>query len=173
MANDTALAGDTVLAGNPVLAGDTVQAGNPVPADDGHAPGTDHNGLTVLSREESLRLLATAHIGRVGLSAAALPVVLPVNFAVDGDEIAIRTAPGTKLDAALRNAVVAFEVDDFDPIYHTGWSVMVTGMARQLTSPEELRRAQALPLRAWAPGVHDSFIAIPAQLVSGRRIAAP
>jgi uncharacterized protein len=109
----------------------------------------------------------------VGLSSAALPVVLPVNFALDGEEIVIRTGAGTKLDAALRNAVVAFEVDEIDPVYHSGWSVMVTGMARELRAPGEIERARALPLRPWAPGVRDAFIAIPAQLVSGRRISAP
>ena len=140
--------------------------------DDGFLVGVDHNGLTVLSREECLRLLATAHIGRVGLSAAALPVVLPVNFAFDGTDVVIRTAAGTKLDAALRNAVVAFEVDEIDPVYHAGWSVMVTGMARELRTPDELERARALPLRPWAPGARDSYIAIPVQLVSGRRITA-
>jgi uncharacterized protein len=130
----------------------------------------DHNGLEVLPREECLRLLRTATIGRVGLSSQALPLVLPVNFALDGDDIVVRTAAGTKLDAALRNAVVAFEVDEIDPLYHTGWSVLVTGMARALRSDDELERARRLPLRPWAPGSRAGYIAIPTQLVSGRRI---
>jgi uncharacterized protein len=138
---------------------------------DGHtAGGVDHVGLAVLSREECLRLVGTARIGRVGMTSAALPLVLPVNFALDGEEIVIRTAAGTKLDAALRNAVVAFEVDEIDPLYHSGWSVMVTGMAREMRSEEDLARARSLPLRPWAPGTRDAYIAIPVQLISGRRI---
>jgi nitroimidazol reductase NimA-like FMN-containing flavoprotein (pyridoxamine 5'-phosphate oxidase superfamily) len=59
---------------------------------------------------------------------------------------------GTKLDSAANNAVVAFEVDEIDPVAHTGWSVMVTGMARELTDPGELAAAQTPPLARWGPG---------------------
>jgi nitroimidazol reductase NimA-like FMN-containing flavoprotein (pyridoxamine 5'-phosphate oxidase superfamily) len=74
----------------------------------------DRNGLEVLSREECLRLLGTAVLGRVAVSTAALPTILPVNFRFDGRQVLIRTGRGTKLDAATRNAVVAFEVDEVD-----------------------------------------------------------
>ncbi len=39
----------------------------------------DRNGLEVLEREECLRLLAGATIGRLGITIGTLPVVLPVN----------------------------------------------------------------------------------------------
>ena len=52
-------------------------------------------------------------------------MVVPVNYAVLDGDIVIRTGSGTKLDAALTGAVVAFEIDSVDPIYHEGWSVMV------------------------------------------------
>jgi nitroimidazol reductase NimA-like FMN-containing flavoprotein (pyridoxamine 5'-phosphate oxidase superfamily) len=41
--------------------------------------------------------------------------VLPVNFCLDAERIVLRTGEGTKLDAASRNAVVSFEVDEIDP----------------------------------------------------------
>lgn len=130
----------------------------------------DRNGLEVLGRDACLRLLATATLGRVGISSGALPSVLPVNFRFDGRQIPIRTGVGTKLDAAVDNAVVAFEVDEIDPVEHTGWSVMVTGVARELTDPGELAAAQVPPLARWAPGDEDRVIAISTELVSGRRI---
>jgi nitroimidazol reductase NimA-like FMN-containing flavoprotein (pyridoxamine 5'-phosphate oxidase superfamily) len=130
----------------------------------------DRNGLEVLGRDACLRLLATATLGRVGISSGALPSVLPVNFRFDGRQILIRTGVGTKLDAAVDNAVVAFEVDEIDPVEHTGWSVMVTGVARELTDPGELAAAQVPPLARWAPGGEDRVIAISTELVSGRRI---
>jgi uncharacterized protein len=132
----------------------------------------DRNGLEVLSRDACLRLLATATLGRVGLSIDALPRVLPVNFRFDGRQILIRTGMGTKLNAAANNAVVAFEVDEIDPVAHTGWSVMVTGMARELTDPGELAAAQTPPLARWAPGDDHRVIAISTELLSGRRIVA-
>ena len=130
----------------------------------------DRNGLEVLSRDACLRLLATATLGRVGVSSGALPSVLPVNFRFDGRQILIRTGVGTKLDAAVQNAVVAFEVDEIDPVAHTGWSVLVTGVARELTDSGELTRAQVPPLARWAPGGEDRVVAISTELVSGRRI---
>jgi nitroimidazol reductase NimA-like FMN-containing flavoprotein (pyridoxamine 5'-phosphate oxidase superfamily) len=130
----------------------------------------DRNGLEVLSRDACLRLLATATLGRVGVSSGALPSVLPVNFRFDGRQILIRTGMGTKLDAAVQNAVVAFEVDEIDPVAHTGWSVLVTGVARELTGPGELAEADVPPLALWAPEGEDRVIAISTELVSGRRI---
>ncbi|MCU1461116.1 MAG: hypothetical protein JWO37_1191 [Acidimicrobiales bacterium] len=132
----------------------------------------DRNGLEVLGRDECLRLLAFATLGRIGFTSGALPTVLPINFHLDGDRILVRTGRGSKLDAALRNAVVAFEVDDFDPIYHSGWSVAVTGIATEITDPTELDQARQQPVARWAPGDEDAVIAITTELVSGRRIIA-
>jgi nitroimidazol reductase NimA-like FMN-containing flavoprotein (pyridoxamine 5'-phosphate oxidase superfamily) len=133
----------------------------------------DRNGLEVLGRAEALRLLASKAIGRIGVHVGALPVVLPVNFVVTDDEIVIRTTTGTKLAAATQHAVVAFEVDDFDGLAHSGWSVVVTGVARPITAPDDLARARSLPLTSWANGETDHYIAISTELVSGRRILPP
>lgn len=129
----------------------------------------DRNGLEVLRREESLRLLATAVLGRVALSTGALPTVLPVNFRFDGRRILFRTGAGTKLDAATDRTVVAFEVDEIDAEAETGWSVVVTGVAAEVTDPAEVAAARALPLVRWAGGA-DRVVAISPDLVSGRRI---
>lgn len=131
----------------------------------------DRNGLEVLERDECLRLLGTATLGRIGVSSGALPTVLPVNFRFDGRRILFRTGVGTKLDAATQNAVVAFEVDEIDAIAHTGWSVVVRGVARELADPDELLEAQRPPLARWAPGEEDHrVVAISPEIVSGRRI---
>jgi uncharacterized protein len=79
---------------------------------------------------------------------------------------------GTKFDAAANNAVVAFEVDEIDPVAHIGWSVMVTGMARELTDPGELAATQTPPLARGTPGDDHRVIAISTELLSGRRIVA-
>ena len=77
---------------------------------------------------------------------------------------------GTKLSAAASHAVVAVEADHYDPFSHTGWSVLVQGESRILESPFELEWASALPLRPWARPEADCFIAVPADLVTGRRL---
>jgi uncharacterized protein len=130
----------------------------------------DRNGLEVLDREECLRLLDRATLGRVGVTAAALPSVLPVNFRLAGDRIVFRTGAGTKLAAATRNAVVAFEVDDIDPVQHTGWSVIVTGVARPVVDPEDLARLNGLGIARWAAGDDGHVVEVSLEIVSGRRI---
>src|SRR5437868_8294177 len=110
--------------------------GTLVPARAVWGPGTlggmtlDSAGLQVLSPEECLLLLGSARIGRIVYTDRALPAVLPVAFCLDGTDIVIRTAAGSTLAAATRNAVVAFEADDFDPDMRSGWSVTAVGHAR-------------------------------------------
>jgi uncharacterized protein len=132
---------------------------------------TDRNGLEILDRAECLRLLAGEALGRIAVSIGALPVILPVNFLLDGERILIRTGDGTKLDAATRDAVVAFEVDHIDPFGHNGWSVCVTGRAGELRDERDLMRAQRLPLPHWAANDVHHFVAVSLDLVSGRRLS--
>jgi aminoglycoside phosphotransferase family enzyme/predicted kinase len=131
----------------------------------------DRSGFEVLDREECLRLLRTARCGRVALHAGALPVVLPVGFRVDGDHLLIRTGRTTQLGEATRDAVVALEVDDLDPATCSGWSVLVTGVATEITDPGEVERARGLLDHAWGGPAADRFVRITIQLVSGRRRA--
>lgn len=124
----------------------------------------------VLSRTECLDLLATTSVGRVGTTSGALPVVLPVNFALSGETIVFRTVPGTKLDAAVAGAVVAFECDGYDDKGQNGWSVMLQGMATEVTEPSRLESFRNLPLEAWAlDGAAHHYVTIDSTLVTGRR----
>jgi nitroimidazol reductase NimA-like FMN-containing flavoprotein (pyridoxamine 5'-phosphate oxidase superfamily) len=130
---------------------------------------TDRNGLEILDRRECMRLLCTQAIGRVAITSGALPTVLPVNFRVVDGKIVFRTGHGTKLAAATRNTVVAFEVDHVDRIWHDGWSVVVTGVARPVTDPDELAEMSAELIPRWVAGESET-VAISADIVSGRRI---
>ncbi|KAB8189202.1 pyridoxamine 5'-phosphate oxidase family protein [Nonomuraea phyllanthi] len=132
----------------------------------------DSSGLQVLSREECLRLMASVPIGRIVFTDRALPAVQPVNFCLDGESIVIRTTIGSKLAAATRRAVVAFEVDEFAPELRAGWSVTAVGRARAVEDAGEMARLAALPLLPWAPGSRDHYIVVEAEQVSGRRITA-
>jgi nitroimidazol reductase NimA-like FMN-containing flavoprotein (pyridoxamine 5'-phosphate oxidase superfamily) len=127
------------------------------------------DGLELLSEAECLVLAAHRPVGRVAVCIGALPAVFPVNHCMVGRDVVFRTAVGTKLDAALRGAVVAFEVDDFDAEGHLGWSVMIVGVASELDA-DELARLEPLPVRAWAHGDRTHVVRIRAEFLSGRRI---
>lgn len=128
----------------------------------------DRNGLEVLGRAECLALLGTVPLGRLALSVSALPVVLPVGFTVDGDRLLVRTTRGSKLDAALAGAVVAFEADHYDEVTGDAWSVLVRGASSVLAhGPGDADRL--LAASAWVPATADRWVAIPMDLVTGRR----
>lgn len=131
----------------------------------------DRHGLELLTRVECLGLLASRGLGRVSVSMGALPVILPVAYRVAGEAVIIRTTPGTRLDAALANQVVAFEVDDLDEVSGDGWSVLVTGIAEEIAD-DEVAWAQTLGLQAWTEGGGTRFVRIRCLQISGRRVRA-
>jgi nitroimidazol reductase NimA-like FMN-containing flavoprotein (pyridoxamine 5'-phosphate oxidase superfamily) len=122
------------------------------------------------SREECLALVASVPIGRVVYTDQALPAIAPMNFVLDGDEVVVHIGAGSTLAAAIRDAVVAFQVDDFDSDTTTGWSVTITGRARLVDGGEEATRLSRLPLRPWVPTKNGEFIRIPARHVGGHRL---
>jgi len=136
----------------------------------------DDNGLEVIERDECLRILRTVSVARVAVTSDALPVVVPVNITVAtldpsrGPEVVMRSVEGTKLSAALRNAVIAVEADAIDPLSHAGWSVLVRGATRVIADADEHARALQLPLRPWASPDADCFIAVGTDVVTGRRV---
>lgn len=130
----------------------------------------DRSGLEILDREECLRLLATATLGRVGITNGALPAIVPINFRLVGDRIVFRTGIGTKLDLATRNAVVAFETDQMAPVPDAGWSVAVTDVTREVIDPEELAELSKADIPRWSEWGEDRFVVLPTDRVSGRRI---
>jgi uncharacterized protein len=130
----------------------------------------DSAGLQVLSREECLALLASVPVGRIVFTDRALPAVQPVNFVLDGDYVVIRTTAGSRLASAARNAVVAFEADEFDAHMRKGWSVTMVGHARAVQDLAEIERLALLPLIPWAPGGGQEFIVMYPQQISGRRL---
>jgi nitroimidazol reductase NimA-like FMN-containing flavoprotein (pyridoxamine 5'-phosphate oxidase superfamily) len=129
----------------------------------------DRNGMAVLDRAECLRRLGPGGVGRVAVTVGALPAIFPVNFAMLDDDVVFTTTGGTKLAAAARAAVVAFEVDAFDVASRRGWSVMVVGPSEQITDIVALARASRLPLARWTGGEQaEAFVRIRAEIVSGR-----
>lgn len=130
----------------------------------------DRNGLEVLARDECLRLLGSRTFGRIALTVRALPTVLPINFRLVGERIVFRTGTGSKLEAATCGNVVAFEVDEVDPMDHGGWSVVVTGTATEVTDPEELEVLRQAAIPRWASSADGRFVQIPTSMLSGRRV---
>ena len=126
--------------------------------------------LCSLSPEECYELMATGLIGRVVFSTADGPVAFPVNYAMAGQVVVLRTGADTELAARL-DCPVGFEVDHLDEAQGLGWSVLVTGRAARVTSEQQVRRLEArTSLRPWAGGARDVYVQISPYRITGRRI---
>lgn len=95
--------------------------------------------------------------------------VVPVNFVlVDGD-VVFRCAPGAKLSAIRAGRPVAFEVDDFEPATRTGWSVLISGAAHEITDASEAA-ALTVSLAPWEQGEHPHVVRLQSETVTGRQL---
>jgi hypothetical protein len=126
-------------------------------------------GLEELDRDECLRLAQGCAIGRFVVVLDGHPLVFPVNFTLDGSAVVLRTDAGTKLHAA-HESEVAFECDHTDRMYHTGWSVILTGHAEEVRDPAEIARLDRLPLGPWCAGPKPVWLRLRPHTITGRRI---
>jgi hypothetical protein len=129
-------------------------------------------GVIDMDRAESLRLIARAPYGRVVFTRDALPAIRPVCHLVEDDRIIVRTRITSRLTGTVRaedRVVVAYEADDIDPATHTGWAVVVTGLAQTITDPVRIARYERL-LRPWMDRTLDAVIAIEPSMVNGIRL---
>lgn len=126
--------------------------------------------LEELTEDQCWRLLARKSVGRLAVSIENRPDVFPVNYRLDAETLIVRTAPGLKLAAATLGRGVAFEVDSFDELNHTGWSIVVRGSATEIEELDELLEADRMLLEPWARGHKNRYVRITPEQVTGRRI---
>lgn len=129
--------------------------------------------IAVIGRDECLDLLAGEVIGRLATVTFGAPHVVPVNYVLDGESIVFRTDPGTKHTQGPRGRA-SFEIDSFDRVTRTGWSVVVGGRLEEVTPFDgaELERLRALPVDPWADGEKAHWMRLVSDRITGRRIVA-
>ena len=126
--------------------------------------------LLELGPEECRDRLGSRGVGRVVQSTPRGPEALPVNYAVVSGAIVYRTVQGSAPDPAPGEQV-AFEVDQVDDALSQGWSVLVSGTARHVTEPEEVRRlTEQAHIQPWPGGDRDLWVRIEPERFTGRRI---
>jgi hypothetical protein len=135
-----------------------------------HVSGGKADVLEVLNEQQCLELMHSASLGRIAFQAGADVEILPVNYAWDGSIVIFRTGAGTRLERVPRGRA-SFEVDGWDADELTGWSVVLKGVAREITTGNDpfskaLRGRSVKPL---APGPRDVWIAIYPAEITGRR----
>jgi uncharacterized protein len=131
----------------------------------------DAPDIETLSASQCWEICRDADFGRLAVIVGDHPELFPINYVVDHGTVVFRTAPGTKLDAALAGAPVAFEVDGFDPSSAKAWSVVIKGGIERMASIEDVLASVLLPLFPWQSGEKNNFVRIVPAEISGRRFA--
>ena len=138
--------------------------------------------VIALTDAECRWLLAANVVGRVGFDAGAGPRIHPVNYAMDGDAVVLRTAEGAEVvgladrgDPGDRRSddgpMVAFEVDHVDYDRHQGWSVLAVGPLSRVDDAADLERvARAWSPRPWAAGDREVVLRVVVERLTGRRL---
>ncbi|MBY5161967.1 pyridoxamine 5'-phosphate oxidase family protein [Salsipaludibacter albus] len=130
----------------------------------------DDGNLVELDVDTCLGLLAGHEVGRLALNDDPGPLVMPVNYVVDGGTVAFRTTWGSKLDAAEQHRPASFQVDHLDVGRRIGWSVLVRGRLREVTDPDEIDLLDGLSLQPWAGGDKAHWVRVMAAAITGRWI---
>ena len=117
-----------------------------------------------LAADRCRALLGGAVAGHLALSQGALPLVLPVTCAVDGEYLLVRAGVGLLGRAPFQPGIVAFQTaaGNFD---HSGrWEVMVQGRAEVLEGPTGPIMPPGIPL---VPDEFTTVLRVSMELVTG------
>ena len=134
---------------------------------------------------ETHALLRRQHFGHLGCAREGQPYVVPMNYAYDGTDLYFFTTEGMKTRFIDSNPQVCLQVEEVTDSTH--WrSVMVTGLATQLTKSEDMQRAMKLiternpsltpaisatSLDAWGRAVDIALYRITPEIIDGRQTA--
>lgn len=142
------------------------------PSHDGDGQARRAQGMAAirqLDADECISLLSQHEMGRVAFVSDDVPVILPVNYVLDGNSIVsepiqVRSWRRSPCAAWHSRSTVGGDSD--------AWSVLAQGFAREITDALGTRydvlRSLAIPVQV--PGDKEYWIAIDIRELSGRRI---
>lgn len=131
----------------------------------------DHRGSEVLTMAECLRLVAIeaagGGVGRLGVPGDDAPIVVPVNFSLSDHQVLVRMGEGSLWHRA-KGQLIAFEIDHIDLESSMSWSVLIRGLATQLSDPAVALQRPPHPL---VPDPGSFILTIRPDVVTGRRFS--
>jgi uncharacterized protein len=127
--------------------------------------------LEVLDRATCLALISSLDVGRLAWAEEDRVMVFPLNFALDGDDIIFRTPSRSLCDAVASGTCLTFQADDVEPALRSGWTVVASGPASEVTDPVERERLSRL-VSPWRRMDDLHVIRLTISWVTGRRLPA-
>jgi len=127
--------------------------------------------LEELSYRDCVECLREHCVGRIAVVIDDAPIVLPVNYrlveTIGLTLVALRTRPGNVIERG--GLMVAFEIDELDPVHHEGWSVLVRGTLHHVDTDaaDFMTRFDSEP---WLTDERDAWLVIQPFAITGRRL---
>lgn len=125
--------------------------------------------IHTLSEQRCYELLMATTVGRIGFTRDGVVEIIPLNFAIFGHDLILRTGSDGVVGAlADSGATVAFEVDHYDSLGRTAWSVLISGPLTRATGEETA--ALTARLSPWPGGERDLTLRLGIARISGRAV---
>ena len=131
------------------------------------------SGLIELDRAECLELLAAKSVGRIAYVGDTGARILPVNYILADNSVIFRTVPDGEIFRHALSSNCAFEIDETDEFFESGWSVVAVGRLQLATEDDFARMRYGRQPEPWAAGNRSMFVRLPCEQVSGRRVIGP
>jgi nitroimidazol reductase NimA-like FMN-containing flavoprotein (pyridoxamine 5'-phosphate oxidase superfamily) len=123
-----------------------------------------------LSERECRELLSGEVFGRLAITTASGPRIVPLNYVVVDDALVFRTTPYSQVAREGVGHDAAFEIDRVDHSLQTGWSVVAVGSLESVDPAELDDLHKAWVPRPWAGGQRHLYVRLRWREVTGRRI---
>ena len=117
-----------------------------------------------------MQLLAAKSVGRIAYAGETGARILPVNYIFADDCIIFRTVPDGEIFHHALNSTCAFEIDETDEFFESGWSVVAVGRLELATEDDFARMQYGKLPEPWAGGDRYMFVRLSCEQVSGRRV---
>jgi uncharacterized protein len=127
-------------------------------------------GLIELERQECLELLAAKSVGRLAYVVDNGARILPFNYIFVDDFVIFRTVPDGEIYHHALSSICAFEIDETDEFFQSGWSVVAVGRLELATEEDFARMLYGKLPEPWAGGPRYMFARLSCDHVSGRRV---
>lgn len=121
--------------------------------------------LEVLDEATCWRLLGSEGVGRLSWTSSSHPLIIPVNYRVQHGRLEIVTAAHSSIARECDDSYVALEADRTSHAQHSGWSVVIQGIA----SLDYEHPATEEP-RPWPAGIRRQRLVVRPTSVTGRRL---
>lgn len=125
--------------------------------------------ISEMTASECRELLQNHEVGRLAYDDDHGPMVMPVNYTVDGEDVLIATSAYGSIARSVKGHGVAFEIDGIEPASESGWSVVVRGRAEEAEYLDLPVNPGNRPY-PWAEGARTYIVRIRTHSVSGRRL---